>query len=282
MTLSWRVRNRLSELGRALVLVSALILFCLPLLWTVLASFNILPNDATSPPRWSIHLTSLNYTEEIGVAEPTFVQELATSTGLALAATLLTLTIATPAAYALARSDSLRAQRWVQGSLVLASLPVMAYIVPLSDLIGRMRLDDHFVGLVLAQTAVYSPLAVYVLYGYVKQLSSELEDSAYLDGATLWQTFTRIVLPLTLSGIAATGIILFVLDWNQLLIPLVLTSGGLKVLPVAMSDFFTFERELDWPTAAAALTVSLIPLFIFIGLAHRALEEFTLTFTQNS
>jgi ABC-type glycerol-3-phosphate transport system permease component len=282
MNLSWRVRSRLSELGRALVLGGALIIFCLPLLWTILASFNILPNDATSPPHWNIHWTSLNYTEEIGVAEPTFVQELATSTGLSLAATLLTLTIAVPAAYALARSDSLRAHPWVQGCLVLASLPVMAYIVPLSDLIGRMRLDDHFAGLVLAQTAVYSPLAVYVLYGYVKQLSSELEDSAHLDGATLWQTFTRIVLPLTLSGIAATGIIIFVLDWNQLLIPLVLTAGGVKVLPVAMSDFFTFERELDWPTAAAALTVSLIPLFVFIGLAHRALEEFTLTFTQNN
>jgi multiple sugar transport system permease protein len=227
-------------------------------------------------------LTTLNYTEEIGVAEPAFVQELATSTGLSLAAALLTLTIAFPAAYALARSNSPRAHRWVQGCLVMASLPVMAYIVPLSDLMGRMRLENHFVGLVLAQAAVYSPLAVYVLYGYVKQLPSELEESAHLDGATLWQTLTRVVLPLTLSGTAATGIILFVLDWNQLLIPLVLTSGGLKVLPVAMSDFFTFERELEWPTAAAALTVSLIPLFVFIGLAHRALEEFTLTFAQNS
>jgi multiple sugar transport system permease protein len=227
-------------------------------------------------------LTSLNYTEEIGVAEPAFVQELATSTGLSLAAALLTLTIAFPAAYALARSDSPRARRWVQGCLVLASLPVMAYIVPLSDLISRMRLEDHFVGLVLAQAAVYSPLAVYVLYGYVKQLPSELEEAAHLDGATLWQTLRRVVVPLTLSGTAATGIILFVLDWNQLLIPLVLTSGGLKVLPVAMSDFFTFERELAWPTAAAALTVSLIPLFVFISLAHRALEEFTLIFAQIS
>jgi len=282
MTLSWRVRQRLSKLVRALVLGGALILFTLPLLWTVLASFNILPNDATSPPGWDIHFTSLNYTEEIGVAEPAFVQELATSTGLSLAAALLTLSIAFPTAYALARSGSPRAHRWVQGCLVLASLPVMAYIVPLSDLIGRMRLEDRFVGLMLAQTAVYSPLAVYVLYGYVKQLPSELEEAAHLDGAKLRQTLTRVVLPLTLSGTAATGIILFVLDWNQLLIPLVLTSGGLKVLPVAMSDFFTFERELDWPTAAAALTVALIPLVVFIGLAHRALEEFTLTFAQNN
>lgn len=278
---SWRVQHEVSEVGRALVLGSALILFSLPLLWTALASFSILPDDTTSPPSWALNFTSLNYTEEIGVAEPAFAQELAVSTALSLTATLLTLMIAFPAAYALARSDMQGTRRWVQSCFVLASLPVMAYIVPLSDLIGRLRLEDHFIGLVLAQAAVYSPLAVYVLYGYVKQLPLELEEFAYLDGATLWQTLTRVVMPLTLSGIAATGVILFVLNWNQLLIPLVITSGGLKVLPVAMSDFFTFERELAWPTAAAALTISLIPLFLLIGFAHRALENFTLASSQS-
>ena len=70
--------------------------------------------------------------------------------------------------------------------------------------------------------------------------------------------------------------VLFVLAWNLLLVPLVLTSGEIKTVPVAMMDFFTFERELDWPTAAAALVVSLVPVAILGGIFHRVLERFTL------
>ena len=69
---------------------------------------------------------------------------------------------------------------------------------------------------------------------------------------------------------------LFVLDWNMLLVPLVLTSGEIKTIPLGLSDFFTFERELDWPTAAAALIVSLAPVALLAGLFHRVLSRFAL------
>jgi ABC-type glycerol-3-phosphate transport system permease component len=71
-------------------------------------------------------------------------------------------------------------------------------------------------------------------------------------------------------------IVLFVLDWNQLLIPLVLTGINVRTLPVVLTDFFTLERELDWPTAAAALTISLVPLLVLVGLLHRLFERFSL------
>jgi len=85
-----------------------------------------------------------------------------------------------------------------------------------------------------------------------------------------------VVFPLVVPSVAATAIVLFVIDWNMLLVPLVLTSGEVKTIPVGMSDFFTFERELDWPTAAAALVVSLAPLALLVGVFHRLLERFRL------
>jgi multiple sugar transport system permease protein len=84
------------------------------------------------------------------------------------------------------------------------------------------------------------------------------------------------VFPLVAPSVAATVIVLFVIDWNMLLVPLVLTSGQVKTVPVAMSDFFTFERELDWPTAAAALITSLVPLALLVAVFHRLLERFKL------
>ncbi len=76
------------------------------------------------------------------------------------------------------------------------------------------------------------------------------------------------------------AIITFVLNWNLLLVPMVLTESRVKTIPVAMSNFFTFERDLEWPAAAAVLISSLVPLAVHVAVTHRALEGFTLQATQ--
>jgi multiple sugar transport system permease protein len=258
---------------RLILLLAALGAFLLPLIWTVLAAFGILPDNSTTPPSWKGSLT-IGHFAEIGVAEPTFWQELATSTASAVCAAALTVGIAFPAAYGIARSSFRAGRALTQGFLVLASLPVMAYIIPLSDVMRRVHLVDTFAGVVLAEAAVTAPLAVFVLHGALANLSPEWEEAALLDGAGLFRILGRVVFPLVASSVAATAIVLFVIDWNMLLVPLVLTSGEIKTIPVGMSDFFTFERELDWPTAAAALVVSLAPLALLVAAFHRLLESF--------
>jgi multiple sugar transport system permease protein len=140
----------------------------------------------------------------------------------------------------------------------------------------RVHLVDTFAGVVLAEAAVTAPLAVFVLHGALANLSPEWEEAALLDGAGLFRILGRVVFPLVAPSVAATAIVLFVIDWNMLLVPLVLTSGEIKTIPVGMSDFFTFERELDWRTAAAALVVSLAPLALLVAVFHRLLEGFRL------
>jgi ABC-type glycerol-3-phosphate transport system permease component len=260
---------------RFILLLAALAAFLLPLVWTALASIGVLPDNGTTPPSWKGALT-LGHFSEIGIAEPTFWRELATSTASAVCAAALTVSVAFLGAYGLARSPFSGRRLLTQGFLVLASLPVMAYVVPLSDLVRRAHLSDTFAGVVLSEAAVTAPLAVFVLHGALAQLSPEWEEAAVLDGAGLLRVLGQVVLPLVAPGVAATAIVLFVIDWNMLLVPLVLTSGQVTTVPVGMSDFFTFERELDWPTAAAALMVSLAPLALLVGLFHRPLESFRL------
>src|SRR6267154_284467 len=261
------------DMTRLILLLAALGAFLLPLVWTVLAAFGILPDNSTTPPSWKGSLT-LGHFAEIGVAEPTFWQELATSTASAVCAAALTVGIAFLAAYGIARSSFRAGRALTQGFLVLASLPVMAYIIPLSDVMRRVHLVDTFAGVVLAEAAVTAPLGVFVLHGALVNLSPEWEEAALLDGAGLFRILGRVVFPLVASSVAATAIVLFVIDWNVLLVPLVLTSGEIKTIPVGMSDFFTFERELDWPTAAGALVVSLAPLGLLVAAFHRLLENF--------
>jgi multiple sugar transport system permease protein len=265
----------LTRAGRIVLLCAALVFFLAPLGWTLLASFGLLPDNSSSPPSWTGPLT-ISHFAEVGVAEPTFWQELATSTASALCAAALAVGVSFLGAYGLVRSRFTAGRTLIQGFLVLASLPVMAYVIPLSDVMRRSHLGDTFVGVVLAEAAVTAPLAVFVLHGALSQLSPEWEEAAVLDGAGLFRVLGRVVFPLVAPSVAATAIVLFVIDWNMLLVPLVLTSGEVKTIPVGMSDFFTFERELDWPTAAAALIVSLAPLALLVGVFHRLLERFRL------
>ncbi len=272
---SLRARRRRHAVIRVLLLVAAIAAFLTPLTWAALASFGLLPDNSTQPPSLEGRIT-LDHFSEIGVAEPTFWQELATSTAAAACAAALTILCSFLAAYGLARSRFAGWGLLTQSFLVLASLPAMAYVIPLSDLMRRAHLVDTFAGVVLTEAAVTAPLAVYVLHGALRQLSHEWEEAAVLDGAGLFRVLGEVVLPLAAPSVAATAIVMFVLDWNLLLVPLVLTSGEIKTVPVAMMDFFTFERELDWPTAAAALVVSLVPVAILVGLFHRVLERFSL------
>jgi ABC-type glycerol-3-phosphate transport system permease component len=267
--------------ARGVLLALALVALLLPLAWTLLAAFGVVPDNSTRPPSWAGSF-SLEHFAEVGVAEPAFWQELATSTASAACAALLTIAVAYPAAYALARSPSRGETALAPAFVVLASLPAMSYVIPLSDLMRRAHLIDTFAGIVVAEAAVTAPLAVYVLHGAFRQLSVEWEEAAVLDGAGLWRTLLRVVLPLVAPSVFATAIVVFVLDWNLLLVPLVLTSGEIKTVPVAMSDFFTFERELDWPTAAAALIVSLVPVTFLVAACHQLLDRFALEATRSA
>ena len=272
---SLRAQRRRDAVTRVILLSAALAAFLLPLVWTALASLGLLPNNSTRPPSWKGSVT-LDHFTEVGIAEPTFWQELATSTASAACAASLTVGVSFLAAYGLARSRFPGERLLTQGFLVLASLPAMAYVIPLSDLMRRAHLVDTFAGVVLTEAAVTAPLAVYVMHGALSQLSPEWEEAAWLDGAGLFRVIGEVVLPLAAPSLAATAIVLFVLDWNLLLVALVLTAGEIKTVPVAMIDFFTFERELEWPTAAAALVISLAPVAILVGFLHRVLGRFSL------
>ena len=275
MKLGGKVRRHRDGWTRSVFLAVALLVVLVPLAWTASAAIGIQPNNATSPPSWIVRPT-LDHLAEVSVVEPAFWQQLATSVGVSAVAALLSAAISFLAAFGLARSGGRAARRFTPGLLVLASLPVMAYVLPLSDMLRRLGLLDTLPGITFAEAAATAPLAVYVFYAYLVGASRECEEAARLDGAGLSSLLRDVVLPAAAPIVGATLIVLFVLDWNQLLIPLVLTGINVRTLPVVLTDFFTLERELDWPTAAAALTISLVPLLMLVTLFHRFLERFSI------
>src|SRR5689334_7668368 len=174
----------------ALVIIGCL----LPLFWTLLTSLQIWPEDSFSPPHW-VFEPSLEQYLEVGVAEPNFISELLTSVTLALCTAALATGTAFLAAYSISRSRFRGRNLLVQSFLILATLPIVAYLIPLSNILDILHLSNTFIGVTLAETALYIPLAVYVLVGYLNGLPLELEEAAHLDGATLPTLLWRIVVP---------------------------------------------------------------------------------------
>jgi len=272
----WRAQQRKHLWGRRALLGGSVLALTVPLIWTVLASLAIKPDTGAWPPGWTFPPSAGSYVEVMN-AVPGFPRVLATSLVLSISATLLTIGTAFLAAYSLARWRFRGKRVVVQGFLVLASLPAMAYVIPLSDFTREVHLRDTFAGVALASAAVFAPLAVYVLYGYLEQVPRALEEVARLEGAGLYHVMSRVVAPAVAPGLAATAVLVFVLNWNLFLVPTALTLRHMRTIPVALSDFYTYERELEWSNAAAALTLSLLPVAVLVVLAHRILERFSLS-----
>ncbi|HTD47754.1 MAG TPA: carbohydrate ABC transporter permease [bacterium] len=271
----WRAGRRRRAAGRAVLLNLLVLAMIVPLVWTALASLEIKPDITAWPPGWTFPPSTDSY-REVMTAVPGFPRVLATSLGLSVVATSLTIGAAFLAAYTLARWRFRGRRLAVQGFLVLASLPAMAYVIPLSDITRQLGLRDTFGGVALAAAAAEAPLAVYILYGYLTQAPVALEEMAHLEGASVLQTVWRVVIPGAAPGLAATAVLVFVLTWNLFLVPTALTLDHVKTIPEALSDFYTYERELEWSNAAAALVVSLLPVTAVALFAHRVLEHFNL------
>lgn len=257
-----------------MILSAAILAITLPLIWTVLASFDLKPDLTARPPTLTWPPSAEAYAEVV-VAIPGFAQEFTNSLLLATAATVSAVAAAFLAACGLVRMRFSGKRLLVQSFLVLATLPVIAYVIPLAEIARRLHLRDTFVGLALADAAVFAPLALYIVYRYVAQIPSELEEAALLEGASLLRIVREVIAPAAAPGLTATALLVFVLNWNLLLVPLALAIR-IKTIPMAIIDFFTFERELQWSTAAAALVVSLVPVIAIVTLAHRILERFSL------
>ena len=258
---------------RVIYISLAVMMGLLPLIWTVLASFGVTVNNS-SPPKWS-GTPNFEHFREAVLSKPAFVSALLNSAGVAALNTLVATFTAFLAAYALARSRFLARDLLVQGLLVLAGLPVIAYLMPLRATLTALHLYDTLIGTALAGGALFAPLATYVLYGFMRHMPLEPEQAAQLEGANPLQVLWKVIWPISRPSVVATAIVVFVLAWNQFLLPIASTFQ-LKTVPVMIIDFFTFERESDWPSAAAALIAALVPVLLLVAVMHRWLEHFSL------
>ena len=191
------------------------------------------------------------------------------------------LAAASLSAYALARLRLRWTQALLQASVISRMVPLVVLMVPLYVLFRRYNLLNSLAGVIVAEVGLLLPYAVLILVPYFAALPPDLEDAARIDGCTRWQAFLRVVLPLSAPGLAACGVILFILSWHELLVPLILVSRPeLMTVPVVLaglvSDYFVFFTLMMaicllglLPTLVLVLTLQ---KFVVRGLVSGALK----------
>ena len=188
----------------------------------------------------------------------------------ATGSTVLAVVIGTMAGYGLARYRyRWRGLGWRNDNIAFwiisqRFLPPALFVVPFLLLYARLDLVDTHFGLILAYTMFNVPFAVWIMRDFFQNLPTDLEDSALVDGATHWQAFVRIVLPLSTPGLVSVAIFSFVFAWNEFLYALMLTNFDAITMPVLIAGQNN-TRGIQW-WFISALTLAAVTPVILIGL----------------
>jgi raffinose/stachyose/melibiose transport system permease protein len=180
------------------------------------------------------------------------------------------------AAYSLSKLDLPGSGLVMLYLLVGTSVPIFLYLVPLFFTWQKLGLVNNLFGLILIYIATNSPFAIFLLRSYMVQLPRDFEDAARVDGASEWQVFSRIVVPLTWPGFLTVGLVVALSVWNEFLLATVfLTEQELFTVVTSYYNFVTrFSR--DWTMTSAAAVMMIAPVvIIFLALQRRFIEGLT-------
>ncbi len=255
-----RTRRRAKVTVTYLGVLIILLVILTPYLWLVLTSFKDRVDAFAIPPKIVFTPTLDNY--EAAFRQKGFTQNLINSVVVATLSTVLSLVIGVPAAYSLARFKVRGNRGFMMVLLAARLLPAIVLAVPLFILFSGAGLIDTYGALVLAYLTFNLPFTVWMMRGFFLAIPIEIDEAAIMDGCSYIGAFFRVVLPLTLGGLAATAIFCVINSWNEFLFALILTGRHTATLPVAIPGLLT-PYGTYWGQIAAVGTVTTIPVLLF-------------------
>jgi multiple sugar transport system permease protein len=255
-------------IGELLIIAFALI----PVLWILSLSLKTpetVADQSFIPQDWS--LDSYETLFEGGIDDSPFIKPLINSLGIALITTVISITLAAFAAYAIARLDFPGKSLILAGALAIAIFPQISTVGPLFDMWRALGLYDTWPGLIIPYLTFSLPLAIYVLVAFFREIPWDLDQAAQVDGATPFQAFRKVIVPLAAPGVFTAAILVFIFAWNDFLFAISLTSSDAsRTVPAALA-FFTGESQFTEPTGniAAAAVIVTVPIIVFVLLFQR-------------
>jgi len=252
-----------------LVLVCAATLY--PVLWVVKMAVSPTESLSLSANPFPAQVTGSHFAAVLGTTDSAgrwlFGRNLLASLAVSAATTVVGLLLAITAAYALSRFRFPGRKSGLQALLISQMFPATLMLIPIYSILQKLGLLNSLGGLVLVYSTTSLPFCVWMLKGYFDTIPRDLEEAALMDGATPWQAFVRVVLPLSRPALAVTALFSFMSAWNEfILAATLLNDASLFTLPVALQRLVG-EYRVEWGQfAAGALLVSIPVMALFFAL----------------
>jgi multiple sugar transport system permease protein len=249
-----------------------ILLYCLfPIAWIVSLSFKD-PSDISNQSFLPTTFAGVNYSEIFtGSASDLFLPALRNSFGICLIATFISCILSMFAAYAIARLDFPGKKLILSTALIVAIFPVISIVTPLFNLWRQIGLYDTWLGLIIPYLSLTLPISIWTMSAFFREIPWEMEQAAQVDGATTWQAFRRVIVPLAAPGVFTTAIIAFFIAWNDFAYGISLTSTSrARPVPAALG-LFSGASQFEDPTGAtaAAAVVVTVPVVVLVLLFQR-------------
>ncbi len=248
------------------LLFAVIISVCIfPLFWQLVASLKfenqIFTRNLTLIPK---PMTWENYLK-VFTTEGNFLRYITNSVMISAIVTVICLLISSLAAYALGRLQFHGKYIVFSIFLIGAMFPQIAIITPLFLFFKSLNLLDSYLSLIIPYTAFNIPITVWVLSEYFKEIPSEIDDAAKIDGCSYFQVFSKIMAPLVAPGLVATGLLILIACWNEFIFSLTfIRSDQLRTVPVAIALFPGVHNNLPWGQISAASFSVTLPIILIV------------------
>ncbi|NLY06542.1 MAG: carbohydrate ABC transporter permease [Candidatus Atribacteria bacterium] len=254
------------------ILVSLIILS--PIIWIILTSFKSVEEIYSIPLTiWPREIVFTNYLDVVGKL-PEFPIYFFNTIKVTLGTILLVLPLSAASGYALARKDFYGKK--LVNSMIIAfiAIPYIVYLVPIYILEDILNLLDTNLGLILPYTALNLPLASIIMQSAYGELPGELEEAAYIDGASSFQIWLRVLTPLVITSLATVTIFTFIAVWEEFMFARTLmVETSAQTLSVGLPNLKVEAKSWAYGTLSAALTLSLVPIsLVFVILRKYFIE----------
>jgi multiple sugar transport system permease protein len=248
-----------------------IMLWCLfPVAWIISLSFKSEGETATGSAQFLPKDPTLdNYSAILDNGD--FTRALINSFGIAIIATALSVIFATLAAYAIARLDFKGKRLVLSLALAIAMFPVVSLVGPLFDMWSTFGLFNTWPGLIIPYMSFTLPLAIWTLSAFFREIPWEMEQAAQVDGATSWQAFRKVIVPLAAPGVFTAAILTFFFAWNEFVLAISLTSTTASRTVPAQMSFFVGPDPFNPPYAqlATASVIVTLPVIVIVLLFQR-------------
>ena len=259
-----------NKVGTWVGFIFILVWCLLPVVWIISLSFKGSAETAAGSPQFLPKDPTLHNYDDI-IHNPDFRDSLINSFGISAISTILSVLLATLAAYAIARLEFKGKRLVLSLALAIAMFPVVALVGPLFDLWRTLGLFNTWPGLIIPYMSFTLPLAIWTLSAFFREIPWEMEQAAQVDGATSWQAFRKVIVPLAAPGVFTAAILTFFFAWNEFVLALSLTSTTQARTVPAQLSYFVGPDPFNPPYSqlAAASVIVTVPVIVIVLLFQR-------------